>query len=197
MPTTRQTENRNQENEQKFYHHRMIANARERYRTESVNMAFQRLRCLLPTIPSDRKLSKIEILRLASSYIRHLNNICIAISQQISIENICSRFECSENSLQQRSVCTFCITTTTTTSMINGYNNNDEFEWNLKNEILFTQQQQQQEQQESDNYDDEQQQQSSSYFIMNKGNDTNKSLNEQQNEFDTIQWQQINFDYFD
>ena len=79
--------------------------------------------------------------------------------------------------------------------MINGYNNNDdEFEWNLKNEILFTQHQQQQ---ESDNYDNEQQQQSSSYFIMNKGNDTNKSLNEHENEFDTIQWQQINFDYFD
>ncbi|OTF79650.1 hypothetical protein BLA29_002953 [Euroglyphus maynei] len=64
--------------EQKL-HHRMIANARERDRTESVNNAFNRLRRLLPTIPSNRKLSKIEILRLATSYIRHLNNICQAI----------------------------------------------------------------------------------------------------------------------
>lgn len=54
---------------------RLVANARERDRTESVNHAFNLLRNLIPTEPRDRKLSKIEILRLASSYINHLDNV--------------------------------------------------------------------------------------------------------------------------
>ncbi|XP_046965944.1 transcription factor 15-like isoform X1 [Vanessa cardui] len=54
---------------------RCQANARERDRTQnSVNMAFNALRLLIPTEPPDRKLSKIEILRLAGSYITHLDN---------------------------------------------------------------------------------------------------------------------------
>merc|ERR1712218_389672 len=51
---------------------RMIANMRERDRTQSVNSAFSSLRELIPTEPLDRKLSKIETLRLATSYIQHL-----------------------------------------------------------------------------------------------------------------------------
>ena len=50
----------------------MIANMRERDRTQSVNSAFSSLRELIPTEPLDRKLSKIETLRLATSYIHHL-----------------------------------------------------------------------------------------------------------------------------
>lgn len=38
----------------------------------SVNTAFATLRTLIPTEPEDRKLSKIETLRLACSYIAHL-----------------------------------------------------------------------------------------------------------------------------
>ena len=45
---------------------------RERDRTQSVNSAFSSLRELIPTEPLDRKLSKIETLRLATSYIQHL-----------------------------------------------------------------------------------------------------------------------------
>ena len=45
---------------------------RERDRTQSVNSAFSSLRDLIPTEPLDRKLSKIETLRLATSYIQHL-----------------------------------------------------------------------------------------------------------------------------
>ena len=48
------------------------ANERERGRTQSVNGAFHHLRRLIPTEPVDRKLSKIETLRLATSYIAHL-----------------------------------------------------------------------------------------------------------------------------
>ncbi|EGI70859.1 Protein boule [Acromyrmex echinatior] len=58
--------------------HRYQANARERDRTLSVNTAFSALRTLIPTEPADRKLSKIETLRLASSYISHLDAILIA-----------------------------------------------------------------------------------------------------------------------
>lgn len=54
---------------------RIQANARERDRTFSVNSAFNLLRCLIPTDPPSRKLSKIETLRLATSYITHLENV--------------------------------------------------------------------------------------------------------------------------
>lgn len=51
------------------------ANRRERVRTENVNAGFDNLRKLIPTEPEDRKLSKIEVLRLATSYIQHLFNL--------------------------------------------------------------------------------------------------------------------------
>ena len=51
---------------------RTIANMRERDRTLNVNTAYNTLRDLIPTEPLDRKLSKIETLRLATSYIQHL-----------------------------------------------------------------------------------------------------------------------------
>ncbi|TTR03975.1 Transcription factor 15 [Bagarius yarrelli] len=56
---------------------RQAANARERDRTHNVNTAFSALRVLIPTEPADRKLSKIETLRLASSYIAHLANVLL------------------------------------------------------------------------------------------------------------------------
>lgn len=43
----------------------------------SVNSAFNKLRHLIPTEPIDRKLSKIETLRLAQSYIDHLAAVLI------------------------------------------------------------------------------------------------------------------------
>uniref|UniRef100_A0A8C4XVM5 BHLH domain-containing protein n=1 Tax=Falco tinnunculus TaxID=100819 RepID=A0A8C4XVM5_FALTI len=54
---------------------RAAANARERDRTHSVNTAFGALRRLIPTRPADRRLSKVETLRLAASYISHLANV--------------------------------------------------------------------------------------------------------------------------
>lgn len=56
---------------------RQVANQRERDRTHSVNSAFLQLRGLIPTEPVDRKLSKIEILRLAGSYINHLHSVLV------------------------------------------------------------------------------------------------------------------------
>ncbi|EEB13224.1 Helix-loop-helix protein, putative [Pediculus humanus corporis] len=48
---------------------------RERIRVEAFNVAFSDLRKLLPTLPPDKKLSKIEILRLAICYIAYLNHV--------------------------------------------------------------------------------------------------------------------------
>ncbi|XP_012276881.2 helix-loop-helix protein 1 [Orussus abietinus] len=48
---------------------------RERVRVEAFNLAFSELRKLLPTLPPDKKLSKIEILRLAICYIAYLNHV--------------------------------------------------------------------------------------------------------------------------
>lgn len=86
----------------------------------SVNSAFSTLRTLIPTEPKDRKLSKIETLRLASSYISHLGTQLIA-GQFCSkfkiflppcyflgpIDQPCLRFQ--DESQSRHQVCTFCI----------------------------------------------------------------------------------------
>lgn len=48
---------------------------RERIRVEAFNVAFTELRKLLPTLPPDKKLSKIEILKLVICYIAYLNHV--------------------------------------------------------------------------------------------------------------------------
>lgn len=50
---------------------RVMANVRERQRTQSLNEAFTALRKIIPTLPSD-KLSKIQTLKLAARYIDFL-----------------------------------------------------------------------------------------------------------------------------
>lgn len=54
---------------------RMAANSRERKRMHTVNSAFDQLRELVPTYPSNRKLSKIDTLRLACAYIEDLTSL--------------------------------------------------------------------------------------------------------------------------
>ncbi|XP_056597535.1 twist-related protein 1a [Triplophysa dalaica] len=53
---------------------RVMANVRERQRTQSLNEAFSSLRKIIPTLPSD-KLSKIQTLKLASRYIDFLYQV--------------------------------------------------------------------------------------------------------------------------
>ncbi|CAM4605008.1 twist-related protein 2-like [Lepidochelys kempii] len=53
---------------------RVIANVRERQRTQSLNDAFAELRKIIPTLPSD-KLSKIQTLKLATRYIDFLYQV--------------------------------------------------------------------------------------------------------------------------
>lgn len=48
-----------------FSNQRVMANVRERQRTQSLNDAFKSLQQIIPTLPSD-KLSKIQTLKLAT-----------------------------------------------------------------------------------------------------------------------------------
>lgn len=54
---------------------RLAANARERRRMDSLNVAFDRLRQMVPGIGAERKLSKFETLQMAQEYINALNTI--------------------------------------------------------------------------------------------------------------------------
>lgn len=75
-------------------HQRIMANVRERQRTQSLNEAFASLRKSIPTLPSD-KLSKIQTLKLATRYIDFLYHILSTSSPESSEEgdvlgNVCS-----------------------------------------------------------------------------------------------------------
>lgn len=69
---TREERRRRRRATQKY---RLAHATRERIRVEAFNVAFADLRRLLPTLPPDKKLSKIEILRLAICYIAYLNHV--------------------------------------------------------------------------------------------------------------------------
>lgn len=93
---------------------RQAANARERDRTHSVNTAFSALRTLIPTEPADRKLSKIETLRLASSYISHLANVLL-LAEDTPDGQPCLRYQsvlqggAHVTSPTLKPICTFCL----------------------------------------------------------------------------------------
>lgn len=61
---------------------RMKANDRERNRMHMLNEALERLRCVLPTFPEDTKLTKIETLKFAHSYIWALSQALNDIDKQ-------------------------------------------------------------------------------------------------------------------
>ncbi|KAF1371983.1 hypothetical protein PFLUV_G00276740 [Perca fluviatilis] len=91
---------------------RQAANARERDRTHSVNTAFTALRTLIPTEPADRKLSKIETLRLASSYISHLANVLL-LGEACRDGQPCLGYQSERRpgapAHALRPICTFCL----------------------------------------------------------------------------------------
>lgn len=57
---------------------RHAANIRERKRMLSINSAFEQLRCHVPTFPYEKRLSKIDTLRLAIAYIALLREILLS-----------------------------------------------------------------------------------------------------------------------
>ncbi|XP_039284807.1 musculin [Nilaparvata lugens] len=63
---------------------RNAANARERARMRVLSKAFCRLKTTLPWVPADTKLSKLDTLRLATSYIAHLRAVLCLDDQPAS-----------------------------------------------------------------------------------------------------------------
>ena len=58
-------------------HQRHAANQRERKRMQSINDAFEGLRTHIPTLPYEKRLSKVDTLKLAISYINFLSEMVI------------------------------------------------------------------------------------------------------------------------
>lgn len=54
---------------------RQAANLRERRRMQNINEAFEGLRAHIPTLPYEKKLSKVDTLKLAISYITFLGEM--------------------------------------------------------------------------------------------------------------------------
>lgn len=61
---------------------RLAANARERRRMHSLNVAFDNLRDVIPSLGNDRKLSKFETLQMAQTYIAALDDLISRNSSQ-------------------------------------------------------------------------------------------------------------------
>ncbi|CAD6243844.1 GSCOCG00013169001-RA-CDS [Cotesia congregata] len=87
-------------------------------------MAFNTLRMLIPTEPVDKKLSKIETLKLAFSYIIHLDTIVItginSAHDQPCLRNNSyykkklsefNKFNKFDGQYIRSQVCTFCLAT--------------------------------------------------------------------------------------
>lgn len=65
----------NQKSPQQHVDQRLAANLRERKRMQSINHAFEDLRGLVPTLPYEKRLSKVNTLRLAISYIGFMSEL--------------------------------------------------------------------------------------------------------------------------
>ncbi|XP_074002018.1 helix-loop-helix protein 13-like [Numenius arquata] len=81
---------------------RQAANVRERKRMLNINSAFDELRCHVPTFPYERRLSKIDTLRLAIAYIALLNEILLSGCDPKSYVE-----QCLKNSLQSQQQATW------------------------------------------------------------------------------------------
>uniref|UniRef100_A0A915PR75 BHLH domain-containing protein n=1 Tax=Setaria digitata TaxID=48799 RepID=A0A915PR75_9BILA len=74
MVTRRRSNRRKGDNPEEALQQRVAANRRERQRTKELNDAFAILRRIVPSLPSD-KMSKIHTLRIATDYIRFLDQM--------------------------------------------------------------------------------------------------------------------------
>ncbi|XP_078377765.1 pancreas transcription factor 1 subunit alpha-like [Oculina patagonica] len=61
---------------------RKSANARERTRVQVINSAYETLRELIPLLPTEKRPSKIETVRLAALYIHHLTELLTNIGKR-------------------------------------------------------------------------------------------------------------------
>ncbi|KHN82676.1 Twist-related protein [Toxocara canis] len=74
MAAKRRSGKRKGESAEEAQQQRVSANRRERQRTKELNDAFAILRRIVPSLPSD-KMSKIHTLRIATDYIRFLDQM--------------------------------------------------------------------------------------------------------------------------
>ncbi|KAM7302272.1 twist-related protein 1 [Ixodes scapularis] len=72
---------------------RRAANIRERKRMMSINTAFEELRCHVPTFPFEKRLSKIDTLRLAIAYIALLRELLVSQHDPLTHIDKCLRGE--------------------------------------------------------------------------------------------------------
>lgn len=75
----------NETDQHQTYGQRHAANLRERKRMQSINDAFEGLRTHIPVHPYEKRLSKVDTLRLAIDYIAFLNRLLSSTSQTDSI----------------------------------------------------------------------------------------------------------------
>uniref|UniRef100_A0A8C4N141 BHLH domain-containing protein n=1 Tax=Eptatretus burgeri TaxID=7764 RepID=A0A8C4N141_EPTBU len=77
---------------------RQAANVRERKRMLSINSAFEDLRRHVPTFPYEKRLSKIDTLRLAIAYIALLEDILLSDVEPRSYLELCMKGTCTNQS---------------------------------------------------------------------------------------------------
>ncbi|XP_078572115.1 transcription factor 15-like isoform X1 [Branchiostoma floridae x Branchiostoma japonicum] len=84
---------------------------REKARTQNLNTAFTTLRTMIPTEPADRKLSKIETLRLATSYISHLATVLMYGDGCLEAQPCLRRQQYLHPGTENKPtpICTFCL----------------------------------------------------------------------------------------
>nr|VZI23544.1 unnamed protein product [Spirometra erinaceieuropaei] len=75
MRHCRSYQRRHNANHRHHANQRQAANMRERRRMQSINHAFEGLRAHIPTLPYEKKLSKVDTLRLAIGYINFLQDL--------------------------------------------------------------------------------------------------------------------------
>merc|ERR1712156_203354 len=63
-------------------HRRNVANARERKRMNGLNDAFERLREVVPNVNTEQKMSKIETLLVAQTYIKALAKLMDSVAEE-------------------------------------------------------------------------------------------------------------------
>lgn len=78
---------------------RFAANVRERRRMLSINSAFEHLRLHVPTFPYEKRLSKIDTLRLAIAYISLLQELLNTDLDPISYIELCLTGELSDDNI--------------------------------------------------------------------------------------------------
>ncbi|CAF1172497.1 unnamed protein product [Rotaria sp. Silwood1] len=131
---------------------RNAANARERARMRVLSKAFIKLKTHLPWVPHDTKLSKLDTLRLATSYIIHLTQVLD--NDELPISTITAPPTTTSLSLQtpnnfnwpysschrSSSLCAMNGRLSSTSNINNNSYSHNEYEYQIQSELINHQQ---------------------------------------------------------